>query len=219
MHSRQDLWGWIVFILGLVAYVPIAIGGWQHPSEVNLASYSIWLIISAILLYSSLSQGFAGWRMPLGFCLGNGAFLILGLTRGGYTFNLGAAETVALYGVITALSVWVAIGTITKKWQPRILFLGGVTADILSFYPQLKQYLLPHEPPTTLMISGWAIWILLAFINVFLVEGFLKKIMTPRTTYEQRYGKPKRLLLIIEESAFSLENGVFMIIITLAMIQ
>jgi hypothetical protein len=219
MPRRQEFWGWIVFILGAGAYLPIAIGGWQHPTEVNMASYSIWLIISGMLLYSSHSQGFAGWRMPLGFFFGNGSLLVLGFTRGGYTFNLGQAETIALYGVIGTLSLWVAVGTVTKKWKPRILFLGGVTADILSFYPQLKQYLLPHEPPTDLMISGWCLWILMAFINVFLVEEFYKKLTMPRTVYEQRYEKSKSMLLIAEESIFSIENGVFMIVTVLVMVR
>jgi ABC-type uncharacterized transport system permease subunit len=157
--------------------------------------------------------------MPLGFFFGNGSLLVLGFTRGGYTFNLGQAETIALYGVIGTLSLWVAVGTVTKKWKPRILFLGGVTADILSFYPQLKQYLLPHEPPTDLMISGWCLWILMAFINVFLVEEFYKKLTMPRTVYEQRYEKSKSMLLIAEESIFSIENGVFMIVTVLVMVR
>lgn len=219
MPRRQEFWGWIVFILGAGAYLPIAIGGWQHPAEVNIASYSIWLIISGMLLYSSHSQGFAGWRMPLGFFFGNGSLLVLGFTRGGYTFNLGPAETLALYGVIGTLSVWVAVGTMMKKWKPRILFLGGVTADILSFYPQLKQYLLPHEPPTDLMILGWCLWILMAFINIILVEEFFKKLMMTRAMYERHYEKPKDALLIAEESIFSIENGVFMIVTVLVMIR
>ena len=219
MPHRQEFCGQIVFILGAGAYLPIAIGGWQHPAEVNIASYSIWLIISGMLLYSSHSQGFAGWRMPLGFFFGNGSLLVLGFIRGGYTFNLGPAETLALYGVIGTLSMWVAVGTMTKKWKPRILFLGGVTTDVLSFYPQLKQYLLPHEPPTSLMILGWCLWILMAFVNVFLVEEFFKKLTMTRSTYERLYEKQKDALLIAEESIFSIENGVFMIVTVLVMIQ
>lgn len=219
MSRLQKFWGWVVFIFGVCANVPIAIGGWQHPIEINMASYSIWLIISGMLLYSSHSQGFAGWRMPLGFFFGNSSLLVLGFIRGGYTFNLGFAEIIALYGVIGTLSLWVAVGTVTKRWSPRILFLGGVTADILSFYPQLKQYLLPHEPPTNLMISGWCLWILMAFINIFLVEEFFKKLTMTKMVYERLYEKSKNALLIIEESIFSLENFIFMIATVFVMVR
>src|SRR5271170_403603 len=107
MPQHKKFWSWTVFILGVVAYVPIMIGGWHHPKEINLASFSMWLIISGMLLYSSHSQEFAGWRIALGFVVGNASLFILGLIRGGYTFNIGSTETVALYGVIGTLSIWV----------------------------------------------------------------------------------------------------------------
>lgn len=219
MFCRRELfWSWVVFILGAGAYVPMAIGGWQHPREINMASYSIWLIVSGMLLYSSYSRGFAGWRMPFGLSIGNGLLLVFGFIRGGYTFNLGSAEIFALYGVIGALSLWVAVGTFTKKWSHRILFLGGVTADILSFYPQLKQYLLPHEPATQLMMIGWYLWVLMAIINVIMVEGFFKKLLMARLAYESIYKKTKNFWLITEESIFSLENGMLMLVTVLVMV-
>jgi hypothetical protein len=119
--------------------------------------------------------------------------------------------------VIVTLSVWVAVGTIIKRWSHRILFLGGVSADILSFYPQLKQYLLPHEPPTHLMMFGWCLWILMAFINVSIVEEFFKKLLMAEARYQRAYGKPRNRWLIAEESIFSLENAIFMIVTVLVM--
>ncbi len=216
MHRKQG-WSWIVLLLSAGAYIPLAIGGWHHPTEINTASYSLWLIISGMLLYSSHSQGFAGWRMPLGFFIGNGSLLTIGLSLGGYTFNLGPAETIALYGIIGTLSVWMTVGLTTKKWKPRILFLGGIAADVLSFYPQLKQYLLPHEPPTTWMILGWSLWVLGAFINIVLVEKLFKKITLTKTMNEKPHERTKKTLLILEESAYSVENCLFMFITIIVM--
>ena len=209
MPHNQRLYSWVVFFFSAGAYVPLAIGGWQHPEEINVASYSLWLILASILLYSSRAQDFAGWRMPLGFVLGNGSMLVLALCLGEYTFNLGPAETIVLYGLITTISIWVAVGQTTGKWDPRILFLGGVAADILSFYPQLKQYLEPHDAPTSWMLLGWGMWIIGAFVNVALVERMVQKLRN----------KSKHPLLILEESAFSLENGLFMIVTVAVMIR
>src|ERR1700685_3743966 len=115
MPRYKKFWSWTVFILGSMAYVPIMIGGWRHPKEINLASFSMWLIISGMLLYSSHSQKFAGWRIAFSFVVVNASLVILGLTRHGYTFNIGPAETIAFYGLIGTLSIWVGVGTITKR--------------------------------------------------------------------------------------------------------
>lgn len=219
MPRNKEIWSWIVFVVSAGAYLPIMWGGWHHPREINVASFSIWLIISSLLLYSTRDQGFAGWRLALAFFLGNGSLVVEGLLRGGYTFNLGPAEVVALYGVIMTLSIWVAVGTITKKWQPRILYLGGVSADILSFYPQLKQYLLPHESPTPWMIIGWCMFIASTAINVIMVEEMFKKLFMHASEYAAKYEKPKRPLLILEESIFSLENCLFVAITVVVMVH
>lgn len=212
-------WTNVVFFLCAGAYLPLALGGWTHPSEINVAAYSLWLILSAMLLYSSRSQGFAGWKMPLGFFIGNFSMLTLAGVRGGYTFNLGPAETMVLYGIIVTLSTWVAVGQMTGKWDSRILFIGGVAADVLSFYPQLKQYLEPHESPTELMFLGWGMWILGAIINVVFVEKLFSKLREDKVVYQQLYGKKKRLMGIVEESLFSLENGIFMMITVIVMLR
>ncbi|MFA6254305.1 MAG: hypothetical protein WC640_03635 [Candidatus Paceibacterota bacterium] len=217
MLLTQRFWAWVVLAVSAGAYVPLAVGGWQHPEEINVASYSLWFILASMLLYSSRAQGFTGWRMPLGFVVGNGSMLMLGFCRREYTFNLGSAETMVLYGLIATTSTWVAVGQTTGKWNPRILFLGGVAADILSFYPQLKQYLMPHDAPTSWMIIGWCLWVLGASINVVLVEQLFTKLRMKKEAYEKLYTKPKRPLLIIEESMFSLENGLFMIVTVLVM--
>lgn len=210
MPRSQQLIGWVVFAFSAGAYIPLAIGGLQHPEEINIASYSLWLILSSMLLYSSRAQDFAGWRMPLGFFIGNSSMLVLAFALGGYKFNLGLTEIVVLYGMIGAIAF------ATVRWMqghkgdvPRILFLGSVAADILSFYPQLKQYLEPHDAPTYWMLLGWAMWIVGAFINVALVEKMVQKL----------WNKSKSPFLVLEESAFSLENGLFMIATVVVMIH
>ncbi len=200
----------IVFVIVLISHLPLAVGGWQHPSEINMACYGVWLLINSLLVYSSLKQGFAGILLPLGYLLGNIAMLTLGFVVGGYTFNLGAAETMALYGVVGTISIWCVVGQLTKRWNPRILYIGAIAADLLSFYPQWKQYLLPHDYPTTGLLIGWMCWIVGAGMNLVFVEKLFFKLGMPEGQYRLLYEKEKRPLLIIEESAFSLENVCFM---------
>jgi hypothetical protein len=90
---------------------------------------------------------------------------------------------------------------------------------MISYYPQFKQYLLPHELPSRLMIVGWGLWLLMGFANIIVVESFIGKLVTPKAAYERVYGKPKKLGLIVEESAFSLENALFIFVMTLVMIR
>jgi hypothetical protein len=52
-------------------------------------------------------------------------------------------------------------------------------------------------------------WIAGAFINVVFVERLFRKL----------FDKSKSILLSLEESAFSLENGLFMIITVMVMIH
>ncbi len=132
--------------------------------------------------------------------------LILGIWIGGYTFNLGAGETIALYGIVGTISVWTVVGQTTGKWSPRILYLGGILAEAFSYYPQWKQYLLPHDPPTRWMLYGWCISMVGVGINILLVERLLNKLLMAKGNYQIHYSKPKSLLSILEESAFSLEN-------------
>lgn len=208
MSQSTSAYARLVFLFSVSGYVPITVGGWQHPSEINIASYGIWLLIAALLLYSSWKQRFAGLLMPMGFCVGNFWMCLLGVGYGGYTFNLGPAETVALYGIIGTISSWAVVGQTTGKWSPRILYLGGILAEALSYYPQWKQYLLPHDSPTRWMIAGWYLSMTGVVINVVLVEQLFKKLLMTSEQYELRYSKTKHLALIIEESAFSIENCV-----------
>ncbi len=196
----------VVFAFSIGGYVPLSIGGWQHPSEMNLAAYGIWLIIAALLVYSSWKQGFAGLLLPFGFCVGNSWMLALGLWRGGYTFNLGQAEAFALYGLVLTLSLWAAVGTKTGTWSPRILYLGAISAEAISYYPQWKQYLVSHERPTWWLLAGWCISMTGVLVNIVFVEGLPGKFMMTDERYWHLHPKEKRLLPIFEESAFSIEN-------------
>ncbi len=196
----------IVFAFSLGGYVPLTIGGWRHPSEMNLAAYGIWLVIGAMLVYSSYKQGFAGLLLPFGFCVGNSWMIALGLFRGGYTFNLGTAEAVALYGIVFTLSLWVAAGTTTGKWSPRILYLGAISAEAISYYPQWKQYLLPHESPTSWLLAGWGLSITGVFVNIAFAERFFAKLAMPRELYRSSYQREKSFLRSIEASAYSIES-------------
>lgn len=207
MDISPRFWNWLIFLLSFGAYLPLAIGGWQHPVEINTASYGLWLILALTFLYSSYCQGFAGWRLPLGFALGNSGMLIMAMIRGGTTFNLGPAEYVVLFGLTSIIALWVLVGQLTGKWSPRILFFGSIAVDLLSFYPQAKQYLLPHEPLSLLGFTGWGMWLLAAIVNLVMAEKFF-------TIWKN---SPSKRWQTVESSLLSIEQIIFMIAMILIM--
>ncbi|MDB5204100.1 MAG: hypothetical protein JWP09_128 [Candidatus Taylorbacteria bacterium] len=208
MPLTKISWDNIVLVLSAGAYIPLAIGGWQHPEEINLASYSIWLILATMLMISSRAQGYDGWKLLAGFLTGNFSMLIFGLCLRGTTFNLGDAEKIVLYGLITTIVIWVIWSTLKKKGNPRILFLGGIITDVMSYYPQIKQYLLPHDPPSWWLLAGWYMWIMAATITLIKVEKLVMKIRK----------QPEHRMKILEESAYTFENLFFMIITVVIML-
>jgi len=215
----KSTWEWIVFALGTGGYIPLIIGGIQHPAEINIATYSLWLILCFMVAYSSWKQKFIGWFMPFGWVFGTALIIIVALLNGGYTFNLGMGEIIVFYGIIATLAVWGIIGQQTGKWNPRILFWGGIAADILSFYPQIKQYLLPHDAPTIWMILGWVMFIAGVVFNVIFIEHLPQKLTMKKERYEAEYGEPKRPLYLIESSLLSLENTVFLSVTLILMLR
>ena len=217
---KEKIWIWVVFFVSIGAYAPLLIGGWKHPIEINIATYSLFFIITAMMFYSAKVQGFVGWRLPLGWCIGN--FLMLGMAfvfLKGWTFNIGAQEIIALYGLAIVFGAWITMAQIQNKWNPRILFLGAILIDIASFYPLVKQYLLPHEAPTTWMLIGWFMALLGPILSMIFVEKIFTKIFMKRDEYKELYQKEKSITLIIEESGASLENAILYFITFLTMIR
>jgi hypothetical protein len=194
--KKIDMWQWFVFALGAGGYAPLIIGGMAHPSEINIATYSLWFILCSMMAYSSWKQKFAGWFMPFGWVVGQAGIITVALYSGGYTFNLGQEEMIAFYGIITTLSVWGIIGQQTGKWNPRILFFGAIIADILSFYPQIKQYLSPHEAVTVWLIIGWSMFIADMLINMIFVERLPQKLAKNK----------KDCMHLVESSLLGIEN-------------
>jgi len=194
----------VVFLLSLGAYAPLAYGALIHPEELNIATYSVWSIIAIMITYAKVAQRESGWELPAGFILGNIGMIGLAFWMDEYTFNLGPAETVVFYGIVTTLATWAAIGQVKKTWDPRIIFWGGILSDVASFYPQVKQYLLPHDDPTIWLFMGWIMWILAVLISLLKVEQF-------PTTFK----KDRRFAL--KNSAFTIENGTFMLVTVVIM--
>ncbi len=205
----QKIWGWIIFALGIGGYVSIGIGGWLHPVELNMATYSLWAMLSVTLFFSMYLQKHEGWYMPLSWIFGNVFLVVLAAFLPESTFNLGQSEAIVLYGLVTVIGTWVVVGQVTKRWNHRILFWGSIITDVLSFYPQLKQYLLPHEPPTLWLLMGWACFLLSVSCNLFLLGRLFFKL---RPTDEKR-------LSLAEESALSIENIVLIIITIVVMMR
>ncbi len=207
MPRNNGFWKWVVLTVTVGGFVPLVIGGYHHHSEINLAAFGLWTISMAMAFASSFYMGYDTWRLALGYLIGNVTMVVLGLSLGGYTFNLGTSETLSLYTLVTALSAWGAIGTITKRWNNRLLFFGAIASDILSFVPQLMQYLKPHERPTSLLFVGWTCWGLGAVVSFIFVEKFFTKLTMGEKGYVVAFDKPsKHIMQIFEESAFSFEN-------------
>jgi hypothetical protein len=194
-------------VLAALAYVSIAIGGYYHRSELNITSYSIWLILSAMMAYPSKKQKLPSYYMVMVWAIGNASLVVFSLLIGGYTYNLDAGGTIAFYGIISTFAVWGAVAAVTKKFNSRILFYGVILTDVASFYPQLKQYFQPHEPATPWMYAGWICWIVAAAIQLVHVDKFIANWRA----------KTASRLKLLETSATSLENGIMLILTTVMM--
>ena len=185
----------ILIVLIMAGNMFIIAAGWQHPEESNMASFMLWLIISTAYLFSS-------WKLKLplslgvAFIIGNILLISCALLRGGYTFNLGPAEYIALFSVIIGITCWAAYGTIRKKWDARLLLLGTIAADVLSFYPQNKQYFGPNEAPSYLLFLGMGTWVFSMAFNIVFIDKFFQNMFD---------GKEKRWSILLN-STVSIEN-------------
>lgn len=215
MPNYEGVWSWIVFALSVGAFVPLGISGWQHVGEINMAAYLIWLITMSILLYSLRKKGFAGWRMPLGYVVGNAVVFVIGIFRRG-KWNLTLTEDILLFGIVIALSSWVAIRKEKggqrekqKKRRVNVLLYASVISVGGSFYPMITDYLRPnHWHPPFLMMLGWWLWILASILNLIFVDKFLERMRT-----EAR----ERARFVVEASLFSIVNFVLMCYVVILM--
>ncbi len=207
MPQTNTFWYRVVMIVAVLGYVTLAIGGYTHRSELNIASYGIWLVLSAMMAYAAKKQKLPIYHMVMTWVIGNGLMIVFSLAVGGYTYNLEVAGTIAIYGIGLTFAAWGAIAAITKKTNSRILFLGAIASDIASFYPQLKQYWQPHEPATRWMYAGWILWIVASIIQTLCIDRFPYHWMA----------KEKSRLLLLEESAPALENSLLLIVTTILM--
>ncbi len=207
-HIRKDAWGWTVFVLTLAAYVPMIWGSATNPEENNIISWVLWAVLAALFLYSSLDQGFSGWRLPLAFLVGNIAMVATAVICGGY-YKLDSKELIVLIGVVGSVAIWKINQVWTGKEESRILFYGCMAADMVCFYPMAKYWVAEATQRASLgTIVGWELCLVGILINMLKVEKFLDKLRMPARLYETTYPKEgkKRIFRIIEGSLFSLEQ-------------
>ena len=210
MDTRNSkILGWSVFALTLLAYIPLGLGSWNKPAEFNMPSFLAWVLLAGQFLFATHSQGFDGWRMPFGYFIGNIGVVIVMLYRGGYTMNLTFTEHILFGGTILVGTIWFICYQRSKKSNPRILYFGNILVDMISFYPQIKQFAGVHDPVSLKTLLGWAMFLLIAVINVFVVERFMKKIAMKDREYEFAFNRKKRVMSILEESLFSIEQSIF----------
>jgi hypothetical protein len=206
---REDIWGWTVFVLTLIAIIPVGTACWINPEENNIAAFSLWIVLGALFVYSLAKQGFSGWRLAFGYLIGNVSLVIIATIRGGY-FDLGPTEQIVLFGIIGSVSIWKIRQVRSGKPETRTLYYGLLFADISSFYPMMKQWEGPANA-SAWMISGWLICLVGVLINLFMVERIATKLLMPPDIYRATYNKEKKVLLIMEESFFSVEQAIFIV--------
>jgi hypothetical protein len=184
------------------AYIPLAIGGWGHPSEINIVTYTLWFVLSGVVAYSLWVQDLSGWRLPVAYVVGNGAIVGLGLGRGHFTFNLNLEGAIILYGLVGTFSVWALFGNaIGGRWRVSILLWGSIAADVVSFIPLWLQYVVPHNP-TRLTLVGWIMWLVGALISLIWVEKVFEKLSI----------RENKKIKVLGDSAFAIENALLVVI-------
>jgi hypothetical protein len=207
-------WSALALILG--AYVPLVIGGWQQPADINIVCYAIWTFLALLAAYSMRRLRYDGWPLMVGCVIGDLVMLILGLRLGG-AFSLDTTAAIGLSGIALTLAVWTTYGQISKRWEPRILYLGLIATDVLSFIPMGIQLFLPHPPPTVFCLVGWSCWTAGYAINVFGIDRLVTKLRMAPVLYEATFGQPKTLWGAIEPSIIPAEIGLLNLATVLAM--
>ncbi len=195
----------VSFLLNGGAYVPLAIGAYMHPAELNLPSYLLWLLLTATMLYAQRKGGDPGWSMTLAFMLGNVVMVCLAPFSPGYTFDIGMHEGIGIFGMAATVLIYALCGGTSKTRNPRILYRGMIAVDVSAYYPFLKQYVGPHEPATWWFILGCMLFFLGAVTNLIKVEGFFVKFRSTTSRKEK--------LEVLETSLFSMEIIFFLILI------
>ncbi len=140
----------IVGIIEVIANIPYILNVLNGKSKPNLASWSTWTLLNAIIVVSAFAAGSAINTVVLGisFFVGSSTVLLIALFKGTrkYTLFDGVCQFVALLGVVL--------------WQlsnnPNIALLLVVIVDIFAFIPTARHaYLYPSEETwITYCISG-----------------------------------------------------------------
>lgn len=198
MPKRENFWNAVSVFFVTVAYLPIIIGGWIHPAEINIATYGLWTML--FILY-----GYSSWKLkkpdlPLVLCciVGDLLVTVLGLAAGG-AFVLGKVEGVGIIGLALTVGSFLVYGMI-RKLDDRIIAWGVIVTDVVSFYPMAKQYLwMKHEPMSAFGLAGWWCFLLGALAMLFGSQRFVEKIVT----------RSSRLPATLEQSALALEQVLF----------
>lgn len=204
--ESQKQWGRVVCFFTLGMYIPLFIGGVVQPDKLNIASFGIWTFLSLVFAYLSKVLGHRGWRMAMGYFGGNIAIVGLAFYQGGYTANLEASESTALFGVVGTICAWIIYGLRTGTWPPRVLYLGFVLAEALSFYPFIKQFWGPSEFVGNWTYLAWVMGVIGPALNLLLVERLHARL---------RIESGKRR--IVEGSLYSLENFLAALLVTILM--
>lgn len=165
-----------------VLIVAIALGnlmlilaGWNTPEEANLASYTLWLLISMSYTYGCIRMN-ESRSLGYAFFFGNVFLIGFALLRGGWTFNLGLAESIGFISLTMVVGGWGTYGLIYGTWRGEWLLAGTIFTDVLSFYPQNKQYFGPNEPPSAFLFIGLSLFALSMLYNIVFIEKTVQKI-------------------------------------------
>lgn len=127
-------------ILSAVASIPYIIEAYKGKAKPNLATWSTWTLLNAIIVIAALAAGDAINTVLLGaaFLLGSSTVLLIALFRGTrkYTLFDGICQAVALIGIIL--------------WQltdnPNIALLFVILIDVAAFLPTARHaYNYPDE--------------------------------------------------------------------------
>lgn len=155
---RNLLFG-IIIVIDLLANLPYILDSLKGKTKPNLASWSTWTLVNAIVAIAALSAGDAMNTVILAasYLVGSTAILLIAVFKGTrkYTMFDGVCQALALTGVVL--------------WQladnPNIALLFAILVDAFAMLPTLRHaYFHPWEETwITFAIASFGAFALLAF--------------------------------------------------------
>jgi hypothetical protein len=134
----HDALRWSGAALALCLYIPLCIEIWRGPTVQNTVTWALWVILDAIALGATVTQG-GNWAVLAAFVTGGS--VVVACTLKSRNFSWTWVETMTVGLVVLSIWMWASVG----PWWATIV--SSVAVFIASFPQTVETYRKPRETP------------------------------------------------------------------------